>query len=310
MSQVSIGNISLELPDSQSLELIPPHQFKNMDSMLKDLQWMMKKDSLGQDIFLYGPPGPFKRRLALTYLAMTKKESEYILIHPDTSAESDLKQRREIVIEDGVQKLKWINGPCINAVINGRCLIIEGIEKAERNVLPVLNNLLENREMTCEDATHIISSSQYDLLLKKFTKSELDNMGLIKAHENFRVIAIGNPAPPYPGNSLDPPFRSRFQARYVAPSPELLNISSRSAVEPKFLNIGSKFAKVVSAVQVSGLMKNTMLGSENLLPLFHQSSVELFTRHMMSFPLDLQSHLLQVIDNVWPASWVNKSITF
>ena len=29
----------------------------------------------------------------------------------------------------------------------GRVLILEGIEKAERNVLPTLNNLLENREM-------------------------------------------------------------------------------------------------------------------------------------------------------------------
>jgi hypothetical protein len=26
-------------------------------------------------------------------------------------------------------------------------LILEGIEKAERNILPLLNNLLENREM-------------------------------------------------------------------------------------------------------------------------------------------------------------------
>jgi von Willebrand factor A domain-containing protein 8 len=28
----------------------------------------------------------------------------------------------------------------------GRVLVLEGIEKVERNVLPVLNNLLENRE--------------------------------------------------------------------------------------------------------------------------------------------------------------------
>jgi len=33
----------------------------------------------------------------------------------------------------------------VRAATKGRVLVIEGIEKAERNVLPVLNNLLENR---------------------------------------------------------------------------------------------------------------------------------------------------------------------
>ena len=36
------------------------------------------------------------------------------------------------------------------AALHGRVLILEGIEKAERNLLPVLNNLLENREMALE----------------------------------------------------------------------------------------------------------------------------------------------------------------
>ena len=30
--------------------------------------------------------------------------------------------------------------------------ILDGIEKAERNVLPIINNLLENREMALDDA--------------------------------------------------------------------------------------------------------------------------------------------------------------
>jgi MoxR-like ATPase len=42
-----------------------------------------------------------------------------------------------------------------------------------------------------------------------------DSSFLIPVHENFRVIALGVPAPPYPGKSLDPPLRSRFQIRRV-----------------------------------------------------------------------------------------------
>jgi hypothetical protein len=33
----------------------------------------------------------------------------------------------------------------VRAALEGRLLILDGIEKTERNVLPVLNNLLENR---------------------------------------------------------------------------------------------------------------------------------------------------------------------
>ena len=39
----------------------------------------------------------------------------------------------------------------------------------------------------------------------------------IPAHKNFRVVAIAAPVPPYPGYPLDPPFRSRFQARFIDP---------------------------------------------------------------------------------------------
>lgn len=53
----------------------------------------------------------------------------------------------------------------MRAAIEGRVLVLEGIEKAERNVLPVLNNLLENREMQLEDGRFLMKGSTYDKLL-------------------------------------------------------------------------------------------------------------------------------------------------
>ena len=41
---------------------------------------------------------------------------------------------------------------------------------------------------------------------------------LVRVHENFRVIALGLPVPPFAGKPLDPPLRSRFQARVIAPT--------------------------------------------------------------------------------------------
>jgi len=45
-------------------------------------------------------------------------------------------------------------------------LILDGIEKAERNVLPILNNLLENREIHLEDGRFLVAPKTYDKLLQ------------------------------------------------------------------------------------------------------------------------------------------------
>ena len=48
-------------------------------------------------------------------------------------------------------------------------LILDGIEKAERNVLPVLNNLLENRELQLDDGRLIVAPDRYDMLKRVCT---------------------------------------------------------------------------------------------------------------------------------------------
>lgn len=172
---------------------------------------MMQKDNLKQDLFLIGKPGRFKRNLAMTYLQLTNQECEYISLSRDTS-ESDLKQRREI--SNGTSM--YIDQAAVRAAKQGRVLIIDGVEKAERNILPILNNLLENREMHLENGQFMVSAERYDNLLKDHSKDVLDSMGLIRVSNDFRVIAIGLPVPKYRGSPLDPPLRSRFQARDIA----------------------------------------------------------------------------------------------
>jgi len=56
---------------------------------------MLQKDSLGQDMFLIGPPGPEKFRIAHIFAQLINQEVEYVALSRDTT-ESDLKQRREI----------------------------------------------------------------------------------------------------------------------------------------------------------------------------------------------------------------------
>ncbi|KPJ19941.1 Uncharacterized protein KIAA0564-like [Papilio machaon] len=176
--KVTIGDVTKDITTPKKIEYVPRKyisvegsELKYLSqSTLRNLRWMMQKDSLGQDMFLLGRPGP----------------------------NSTLFQS------------------AVRAAIEGRILVIEGIEKAERNVLPVLNNLLENREMHLEDGRFLVPAARYDKLLQEHGAEEVSRWRLVRVDENFRVIALGLPVPRYQGQPLDPPLRSRFQARDVA----------------------------------------------------------------------------------------------
>ncbi|XP_012578723.1 PREDICTED: von Willebrand factor A domain-containing protein 8 isoform X2 [Condylura cristata] len=209
---VNIGDVSYKLKTPKSPELVPQNYISDSlaQSVVQHLRWIMQKDLLGQDVFLIGPPGPLRRSIAMQYLELTKREVEYIALSRDTT-ETDLKQRREIRAGTAF----YIDQCAVRAATEGRTLVLEGLEKAERNVLPVLNNLLENREMQLEDGRFLMSAERYDKLLQDHTKTELDDWKIVRVSENFRVIALGLPVPKYSGNPLDPPLRSRFQARDI-----------------------------------------------------------------------------------------------
>ena len=61
----------------------------------------------------------------------------------------------------------------VRAAREGRVLVLEGIEKAERNVLPVLKNLLENREMQLDDGRFLMAADRYDKLLQVLPLAKL-----------------------------------------------------------------------------------------------------------------------------------------
>jgi len=138
------------------------------------------------------------------------------------TTESDLKQRKELVhaaassASSGKSSasVEFVDQAPVRAALNGRLLILDGLHKAERNVLPTLNNLLENREMNLDCGKLLVSQKRYQDLL---ASGQSDDSFLVGVHEKFRVLALATPAPPYPGRGLDPPLRSRFQIRRVDP---------------------------------------------------------------------------------------------
>jgi hypothetical protein len=78
----------------------------------------------------------------MRYAQLTNREIEYVPLSKDVT-DGDLKQRREIAGGSAF----YVDQAAVRAATEGRILVLDGIEKAERNVLPIINNLLENREM-------------------------------------------------------------------------------------------------------------------------------------------------------------------
>eukprot|EP00658_Telonema_sp_P-2_P026088 TRINITY_DN20521_c0_g2_i1.p1 TRINITY_DN20521_c0_g2~~TRINITY_DN20521_c0_g2_i1.p1 ORF type:complete len:376 (+),score=78.96 TRINITY_DN20521_c0_g2_i1:224-1351(+) len=195
-------------------------QMLESKEMRGHLRWMQQKYRLGQDMCLIGGFGPLRRWLAMRFCEANKLELEYVALTRDTT-DCDLKQRREI---DEQGAVVWQDLPAVRAAIFGRVLILEGLEKAERNVLPVLNNLLENREMSLDDGRFLMDAARYDKLGSSPGKH------IIRVHPGFRVIALTVPVPPFPGNPIDPPLRSRFQGRVISPldPPALRTVMNRA----------------------------------------------------------------------------------
>ncbi|KAI8616388.1 AAA domain-containing protein [Chytriomyces sp. MP71] len=281
---------------------------------LAHLEWLMKRVSLGQDVFLTGPPPSFIRRnLVALFCGLANREVEYISLHRDLSAESDLKQRREIVRSgsSGAHvSVEWNDSVAVRAAVEGRILVIEGIERAERNVLTVLNNLLENREMNLEDGRHIVHPTRYDSLLSTHSKVEMDKLGLVRCHENFLVIALGLPVPPFAGNPLDPPFRSRFQVRYIP-----ANLDGRSVTESEPTRRVKDIIQIINHANKDNAIGDETAGKRTLesaksllLPKFPETALPLMDALLTKFPAESKS-IAKVLERVWPQSWIGKGLS-
>jgi hypothetical protein len=194
--------------------------------------WLVKKMTMGQDSILLGYPGDTSERIIKRSYACSRSSSkeiafpqnkifffffffffflifkiplrcfllrrplERVVITRDTT-EADLKQRRELRSKTST----FADGPAVVAALQGKILWIDGVEKAERNVLPLLNNLMENREMALEDGRFLMAPGRLEAMGKE------SEGRMLSVHKDFMVVATALPVPMFPGFTLDPPLR-------------------------------------------------------------------------------------------------------
>lgn len=144
------------------------------------------------------------------------------------------------------------------------------------------NSFTESRNL--DDGTHIIHPHRYAQL--DAAKHTGQGKVFIPAHKNFRVIAIAAPVPPYPGYPLDPPFRSRFQARFIDPVGALLSLSNGSATHnPSSVPFYDKLRDLILSTQFASESRSALeVISKTSLPPFPQTSLAKLSNLVERFP--------------------------
>ena len=143
----------------------------------------------------------------------------------------------------------------------------------------VLNHL--NRNL--DDGTHIIHHHRFAQLEAKGTLKDDTGNVFTPAHKNFRVIAIAAPVPPYPGYPLDPPFRSRFQVRFIDPVGSMVALISTtgSKEEPLFV----KLRNLILSTQFASESRHALeVVSKSSLPPFPQTALSKLSSLISMFP--------------------------
>jgi len=123
-----------------------------------------------------------------------------------------------------------------------------------------------------DDGTHIIHPHRYAQLEdSNISKSDQGKL-FVAAHPSFRVIAIAAPIPPYPGYPLDPPFRSRFQARFIDPVRALLSFDAQTQRADTLPPLYSKLCDLMLTVQYASESRHALeVVSKTSIPPFPQT---------------------------------------
>lgn len=245
---------------------------------MSHLRWMLQKDlGLHQDFLLLGPPSLARdrRHLLFLYAALVGREVEYVALSRDTS-DADLKQRKEVYNHQSV----YVNQAPVRAALNGRLLILDGLEKAERNVLPTLNNLLENRELSLDDGGLLVSSKVFDEHNNR-TQNASSSLQIHRVHPDFRVAALAS------DSNLDPPLRSRFQARLATEMDpgEMLHavaaIPDRTLTTDMIKELVGLAANIPGGMSLQSVHDAARYLERNASNLSYKAAMNAYTTHML-----------------------------
>lgn len=89
----------------------------------------------------------------------------------------------------------WRYSPLVNAALEGRIAIVDGLDRLFPGTLALLHRLTQDREITLHDGTRLVGSERFEATMEALglTETELLEKGVHRIHPAFRIVALAEP---------------------------------------------------------------------------------------------------------------------
>ena len=195
------------LVDDSSIEdsKVPAKTLNHYTSTTKRVMKRVMKDLLMEkNVLMVGERGTGKNSIIYELAHRLNQPIEVLSMNEDTTTR-DLTER--MILVDG--KTEWVPSAVVEAIKNGRWLVLDEIDRAPPGVLSVLNNLLQFKEITLRSGERI------------------------RAGDGFRVVALMNPpTSAYAGGELSSELEDRFLIHYIDYLPEKEEVEYLKSIGP------------------------------------------------------------------------------
>lgn len=149
----------------------------------------------GLSVALCGPKGSGRRTLLMAVAAELRWSLELFQCYADSTPRELLQLRR-----GGQERTHWIDTALTRAIKNGSLCIVDGVGVRMDVLVPVLVQLLEDRETRLPDGSCVVHPERYAALLADgATPEKLTAQGVHRCHPDFRLaIVLNADDPPFP----------------------------------------------------------------------------------------------------------------
>lgn len=143
------------------------------------------------DFCLIGPSGCGKTMLVNKMAEILSQEVENIVLYQDMTSRDLTQQRTTLDNGDTI----WKFSALVEAALNGKIAILDGINRIHPSTLSVLHRLVHDRELQLHDGKRLVDAKRYEFFQNhlNLTQQQLTDSGIYKIHPNFRIVAIGEP---------------------------------------------------------------------------------------------------------------------
>uniref|UniRef100_A0AAA9TPZ2 von Willebrand factor A domain containing 8 n=1 Tax=Bos taurus TaxID=9913 RepID=A0AAA9TPZ2_BOVIN len=183
----------------------------------KQLLAEMMQSHMVKDICLIGGKGCGKTVIAKNFADTLGYNIEPIMLYQDMTARDLLQQRYTLPNGDTA----WRSSPLVNAALEGKLVLLDGIHRVNAGTLAVLQRLIHDRELSLYDGSRLLREDRYLRLKEELQMSDeqLQQRSIFPVHPSFRIIALAEP--PVIGSTtqqwLGPEFLTMFFFHYMKP---------------------------------------------------------------------------------------------